>query len=75
MNIQVENLNYLSEEKVLERLFSHYGRVRAVQIVRDYYKGTVKGFINMPDDKDAEKAASELDGHLFMGKQLLVTCD
>lgn len=72
MNIQVENLNYLSEEKVLEQLFTQYGSVRAVQIVRDYYKGTVKGFVNMRDPNDGEKAITKLNGQMFMGKQLLV---
>ncbi len=73
MNIQVENLNYLSEEKVLEQLFSPYGKVRAVQIVRDYYKGTVKGFVNMRDQLDGGRAIEELNGTQFMGKTLRVT--
>lgn len=72
MNIQVENLNYLSEEKVLEQLFTPYGNVRAVQIVRDYYKGTVKGFVNMRNSNEGINAISKLNGQMFMGKQLLV---
>ena len=44
MNIYVGNLSTEVKEEDLNKLFSEYGNVTSVKIIKDMYSGTSKGF-------------------------------
>lgn len=74
MNIYVGNLNYSLSEDELEKVFSQYGEVTSVKIIRDKYTDQSKGFgfIEMKSDADAQKAIDELNGTEVKGRELRV---
>lgn len=74
MNIYVGNLNYNLSEDELEKVFSAYGEVASVKIIRDKYTDQSKGFgfIEMANDADAQKAIDELNGTEVKGRELRV---
>ena len=74
MNIYVGNLNYNLSEDELEKVFSSYGEVASVKIIRDKYTDQSKGFgfIEMATDADAQKAIDELNGTEVKGRELRV---
>lgn len=73
MDIYVGNLPYQLEEKELDDLFSQFGAVKSVKIVKDPATGKSKGFgfVTM-EDKDGDKAVAELDGKEFKGRNIRV---
>ena len=74
MNIYAGNLNYSLSEEDLEKVFSEYGEVTSVKIIRDKYTDQSKGFgfIEMADDAAAQKAIDELNGSEIKGRELRV---
>jgi len=74
MNIYAGNLNYNLSEEDLEKVFSEYGEVTTVKIIRDKYTDQSKGFgfIEMADDAAAQKAIDELNGTEVKGRELRV---
>ena len=74
MNIYVGNLDYGLQENELEDIFRQYGEVSSVKIIKDKYTGKAKGFgfIEMPDDGEANTAIEELNGKELNGRQMKV---
>lgn len=74
MNIFVGNLNYRLQSEALEQLFAEYGQVDSVKIVTDRETGRAKGFgfVEMPNDSEAEAAINGLNGSDVMGRALVV---
>ena len=74
MNIYVGNLDYNLQESELESVFSEYGEVASVKIIKDKYTGKAKGFgfVEMPDDEAANTAIEELNGTELNGRQMKV---
>jgi RNA recognition motif-containing protein len=74
MNIYVGNLNYNLSEEELEKVFTPYGEITSVKIIRDKYTDQSKGFgfIEMTNDADAQKAIDELNGTEVKGRELRV---
>ncbi len=74
MNIYAGNLNYNISEEELEQVFSKYGEVSYVKIIRDKYTDQSKGFgfIEMANDEEAQKAIDELNGTDVKGRELRV---
>ena len=74
MNIYVGNLDYNLQENELEQLFSEYGEVSSVKIIKDKYTGKAKGFgfVEMPSDEEATNAIEELNGTEVSGRQMKV---
>jgi len=69
----VGNLPYSSSEDDVRDLFSQYGDVGDVNVVRDRETGKSRGFgfVEMGQEQ-AEEAMSELDGSKFGGRTLKV---
>jgi RNA recognition motif-containing protein len=69
----VGNLPYSSSEDDVRDLFSQYGDVGDVNVVRDRETGKSRGFgfVEMGQDQ-AEEAMSNLDGSKFGGRTLKV---
>ncbi len=63
MNIYVGNLSYSVTEDDLKALFSEFGEVESVNIIKDKFSGRSKGFgfVEMPDNSEADKAIKALN--------------
>ncbi len=74
MNIFVGNLSKDVSDEDLQNLFSEYGNVKSVKVIRDLFSGESKGFgfIEMPGQAEAQKAMSELNTVELKGKKIVV---
>jgi RNA recognition motif-containing protein len=75
MDIQITNINLQLIEADLRRLFTPFGEVGPVQLVRDRWnnRSTGRAFITMPVDKQAQSAILTLHGTVLAGKVIAVT--
>ncbi|MCK5269894.1 MAG: RNA-binding protein [Sedimentisphaerales bacterium] len=74
MNIYVGNLSFSTTEEGLRGLFEQSGPVDTVTIIQDRVTGRSRGFgfVEMPDDSNAQAAIAALDGNDFDGRNLKV---
>jgi RNA recognition motif-containing protein len=74
MNIFVGSLPWIIEEADLRESFEAYGTVDSVKIVTDKFTGRSKGFgfVEMPNDDEAQKAIDELNGATVDGRTIVV---
>ena len=73
-NIYVGNLAFQTTEEELRDLFGKHGRVERVSIPYDRATGKPRrfGFVEMPDDVEAERAIRALNGATLGGRTLTV---
>ncbi len=73
--LYVGNLSFETTEPELEDLFKGFGRVRSVEIIYNSHTYRSKGyaFVEMEELADAQRAAKELHGQPFMGRELRVS--
>ena len=74
MNIYVGNLSYDTDDQALREVFEKYGSVDSVNVILDKFSGRSKGFgfIEMPDNSEAQKALDELDDKELDGRNIKV---
>jgi len=74
MDIQVSNLNISLIEADVQRLFTPFGEVSSVEIIRDKLNNRSKGraLIMMPVSREAQKAIASLNGFVVSGKAIVV---
>lgn len=74
MDIYVGNLNWKASDNELKDLFSRFGEVTKINIVKDKMTRRSKGygFVEFASDSDANNAINELNGKEFMGRNLVV---
>lgn len=74
MNIFVGNLNFTTTEDELRDAFAQYGEVSSARIIQDRETQRSRGFgfVEMPDDNDAQEAIRQLDGTQMAGRDLRV---
>jgi len=74
MNIFVGSLPFSIEEADLRESFEAYGAVDSVKIITDKFTGRSKGFgfVEMPNDDEAQKAIDELNGATVQGRAIVV---
>ena len=74
MNIYVGNLSYNVTEDDLRAVFSELGEVDSVNIIKDKYSGQSKGFgfVEMPNNSEADKAIEALNETELKGRNLKV---
>jgi RNA recognition motif-containing protein len=74
MNIYVGNLPFSATEDELREVFSTYGQVESVTIIKDKVSGRSRGFgfIEMPEDSEAQSAITGLNGKDFKARNLVV---
>jgi cold-inducible RNA-binding protein len=74
MNIYVGNIPRETTESEVRSAFEQYGEVSNVNLIKDRYTNTLKGFgfVDMPKKTEAESAIQGLDGTLFSGRPLTV---
>jgi len=74
MNIYVGNLSYSMSEDELRDAFSAFGQVASAKILMDRETGRSRGFgfVEMPNDSEAEKAIAQLNGKDVGGRPLRI---
>lgn len=75
MNIFVSNISFKVRENTLRELFSQYGTVERVKIVKDRETQRSKGygFVEMPNEEEALKAIEALNGYVHFDRPLIVS--
>ena len=75
MNIFVSNISFKVREQALSELFSQYGEVTSVRIIKD--KETKRslgfGFVEMSNDEDGLKAIDALNGAEHYDRAIVVS--
>ena len=73
-NLFVGNLSYEMTEESLRKSFEEIGECVSVKIITDKYSGKSKGFgfVEMAQEKDAQKAIQKLNGVELNGRKLTV---
>ncbi|HMD30845.1 MAG TPA: RNA-binding protein, partial [Candidatus Acidoferrales bacterium] len=73
-NLFVGNLSFQTKEEELRTLFAAFGQVTRVHIAMDRDTGRARGFafVEMPNDEEAAKAITGLDGKDFGGRNIKV---
>lgn len=69
--LYVGNLNFASTEEELKNLFSQYGDVTSVVIIKDKNSGRSRGF-GFVEMENADAAIAQLNGKEFGGRPLTV---
>ncbi|HHE41983.1 MAG TPA: RNA-binding protein [Dehalococcoidia bacterium] len=74
MKIFIGNLSFDVTGDILRDEFAAYGDVESADVVTDRISGRSRGFgfVEMPDQSDAEKAIAGLNGKDLMGRNLTV---
>ena len=74
MNIFVAKLNFKTKREDLEKAFAAYGQVTSAKIVRDRDTGRSKGygFVEMPNNDEANKAIEGLNNTPLDGREIVV---
>lgn len=74
MKIYAGNLHYGMTEDELQKIFEEYGQVASVKVITDKYSGRSKGFgfVEMPDDAEAQQAIDDLNGKDVKGRNITV---
>ena len=74
MNIYVGNLAYGVTEDELRDAFSAYGEISSVNLISDKFSGESKGFgfVEMPNNSEADAAIKALNGQQLNGRALKV---
>lgn len=74
MNIYVGNLSWNLKDQDLTDLFTPYGEVASAKIVTDKFTQRSKGFgfVEMPNDDQAQAAIAQLNGSEVDGRNLVV---
>jgi RNA recognition motif-containing protein len=74
MNIYVGNLSWNLKDQDLSNLFTPFGEVASAKIVNDKFTQRSKGFgfVEMPNDEEAQAAIAQLNGSEVDGRNLVV---
>ncbi|NNE46471.1 MAG: RNA-binding protein [Rhodothermales bacterium] len=74
MNIYVGNLPHATTESELKEAFDEYGSVSSAAVIQDKFTGRSRGFgfVEMPNDGEAQNAIQGLNGQDLGGRTLTV---
>lgn len=74
MNIFVARLNFKTTPELLEAAFAEFGEVSSAKIVKDRDTGRSKGFgfVEMPNDTEANNAIAALNETELDGRTVVV---
>lgn len=74
MNIFVANIERKVTDEQLQELFTQYGEVSSLKLIKDRDTGVSKGyaFVEMPNDDEAQKAIDALNQTELEGRALAV---
>lgn len=74
MKIYVGNMSYDVTEEDLRQAFEQFGKVESAAVIQDKFSGRSKGFgfVEMPDNAEAQAAIDGLNGKELKGRALNV---
>jgi cold-inducible RNA-binding protein len=74
MNIFISNISFKVKEQSLSELFSQYGEVKSVRIIKDRETRRSKGygFVEMSNDQEAQAAVNALNGTEHFERNIIV---
>jgi RNA recognition motif-containing protein len=74
MRIYVGNLKYSITDETLRDMFSEFGDVASADVIKDKFSGQSKGFgfVDMPNQSEAEDAIQALNDSMQDGRKLTV---
>ena len=74
MDIYVGQLPYNVDESELKELFIEFGEIASINLVMDRYSGRSKGFgfIDMPNNSEADTAIRALNKSMLKGRDIKV---
>ena len=74
MNIYIGNLSQDTTADKLRALFTEFGEIEEIKIIKDRFSGQSKGygFIEMPSNSEADQAIKALNGKQFDGNFIKV---
>ena len=74
MNIYVGQLPYSMTEEELREMFIEYGEIGSLNLIKDKFSGQSKGFgfIDMPNNSEADKAIKALNKTMLNGREIKV---
>ncbi len=74
MNIYVGNLSYQASDDDLRQAFETHGQVSSAQVIRDKFTGRSRGFgfVEMPNNEEAQKAIEALNDQEIAGRSVRV---
>ena len=74
MNIYVGNLSFGVTDEDVRQAFDPFGQISSVRVIVDRDTGRSKGFgfVEMPNDAEAQSAISDLDGKELQGRSIKV---
>ena len=75
MNLYVGNLDFDVTEDDLRQAFEEYGKVTSTKIIMDRYSSASRGFgfVEMPNNSEADAAMKALHGELITGKRIKIS--
>jgi RNA recognition motif-containing protein len=74
MNLYIGNLAFSVREQDLQEHFGQFGEVSSVKVIMDRATGRSKGFgfVEMPNDAEAQAAIDALNGKQFKDRAMTV---
>ena len=74
MNLYVGNLSYDTDNASLKEAFEVHGQVEDARVIEDKYTGRSRGFgfVEMPNDTEAQAAISSLNETDLQGRTITV---
>ena len=74
MILEISSLHLNVIETDLRRLFTPYGEISSIEIMRDRINNRSKGkaVIDMPVKREAQSAAESLNGTMVSGKSIVI---
>ncbi|MDA8140626.1 MAG: RNA-binding protein [Desulfobacteraceae bacterium] len=74
MNIYIGNLSSTTTEENLKSLFTEFGEVESIKIIKDRLTGRPRGFgfVEMPSNSEADQAIKALNGNRIDGNNIKV---
>jgi RNA recognition motif-containing protein len=74
MILEISSLHLNVIETDLRRLFTPFGEISSIEIMRDRINNRSKGkaVIDMPVKREAQSAAESLNGTMFSGKSIVI---
>lgn len=74
MNIYIGNLSYSVTEDILRSTFEEFGEIASTKVIKDRFTGRSKGFgfIEMPNNSEADQAIKALNGKFIEGRNIKV---
>ena len=73
-NLFVGSLPFSITEDTLGQLFSQYGQIVSVNVIKDKFSGQSRGFafVEMGTEEEAKKAIEALNGYNLEGRSIVV---